>query len=186
MSKESPTPSVTGMLGNSGSCPEVSHGGKVCKIGHPSQGSKAELERLVVAVAGREVFELKGVLPPAQYAEILSSFTKMVSGGAYKTWAPGWQEVTTGNPHLFLLALLRENHPEAKEADAVSLQDGCDDQVGVALAQVLPGFIKLLLRERKDVTPEQREQIAGEFAAGLSKAISIRQSSTPTTANTAT
>lgn len=176
------TPSVTQMLGTDGACPEVTFRGRVWKVGHPDQAAKAELENLAVAAAGRNVFPLKAVMPPAHYKELAETFTRAVSTGQYQTWKPGWLEMTSQNPHLFLASLLKRHQPDATEADAMAMMEEADDRIGVALAQVIPSFIRLLLLERKNVSPEQREQVAGAMAESILAATRPPQPSAPTSA----
>lgn len=157
------SPTVTTMLGASGACPEVKLNGKTWRIGHPTQKAKAELETLAVQQAVAEVTALKGILPPDQYKEMFDSVRDAITAKHYKTWGDGWQRIVWGpmSAHLFLLSLIRENHQDATEDDAMALAGGAPEQVAAALAQVVPSFLLLLLSERKDVTPEQREKIMG-------------------------
>lgn len=177
MSEQGPTPSVGVMLGAAGPCPEIRLGKQLWKVGHPTEAARAELERLVIQAASAEVLSLKGDLPPAAYAEMLSNFTRAVSAKAYKTWGDGWTEVVSKpeNAHLFLLALLRENHPGATAEDSLALLERCPDEVAIAYAQVLPDFIRLLLLTRKDLTPGQREEATGRFVGGFNKLLARRQ-----------
>lgn len=186
MSEPSPAPSVGVMLGDAGPCPEVVHRGKVWKVGHPTQNAKAELERLAVQVAAQAIYDLEGVLPPAQFKKASDTFVRSVSAKSYKTWGAGWQEVVLKdeNVHLFLLALLREKQPEATEEVARTLLGECSLAVSLAFAQVLPDFMRLLLLERKDLTPGQREELVGLVAGRLTEVVSRQQSPTPASEST--
>jgi hypothetical protein len=157
------SPSVTTMLGAAGACPEVRHGGKVWKVGHPTQRAKACLEQLAAAQALAEVTVLKGIVPPDQYAELYQSVRDAITARHYKTWGEGWQKIVWGpmSAQLFLLSLVRENHPDATEDDVLAMAGGAPEQVAAALALVVPPFVSLLLSDRKDVTPEQRAAIMG-------------------------
>lgn len=163
--------SVSDTLGAAGACPEVRVGNKVWKIGHPTQRAKACLEQLAVQVASAEVRALKDVLPPDAYAEVFREFTDSVSARHYRTWGPGWQRVVWGpqSAHLFLLSLLRENHPDATEGDARALAAADPEAVALAVLQVTPNFVRLLLAERPELTPEQRAKVEGAVAAALAK-----------------
>jgi hypothetical protein len=138
---------VQNLLGDAGACPEVELNGKAWKIGHPTQRAKAALEELAAAKAVSEVVALKGVVPPAAYAEMFADVMRGIKTGAYKTFSPGWVEQATGpaGGALFLLSLLRERHPEATEEDAVALAAAKPDEVQAALARVLPPFFEALL-----------------------------------------
>ena len=160
MNDDEPSPNVMTLLGASGACPEIRANGKVWRIGHPTGRAKSELEQLAVLSAFAEVRSLKDVLPPDAYAEAFRELTASVAAKSYKTWGEGWQRVVWGpaSSHLFLLSLLRENHPQATEDDARALAVAEPEAVALALTQVVPSFIRLLLNDRKDITPEQREQ----------------------------
>jgi hypothetical protein len=152
------TPGIGTMLGAAGACPEIDLKGNRWKIGHPTQRAKAVLEELAVAKAVAEIRRLKGILPPDAYAETFAELTSRIAAGDYRTWGGGWQRVVLapGNSHLFLLSLLREHHPQASEDDARALALGEPEQVGAALARVVPGFFSLLL----DPLPLQETQRA--------------------------
>lgn len=186
-------PSVSTMLGSSGACPEIRLNGKVWKVGHPTGRAKACLEQLAVASAFAEVEALQGALPAPSYQKAYRELLASVAAREYKTWGPGWQRVVWGemSAQLFLLSLLRENHPEATEEDALTVAAGAPEQVSLALVQLIPNFITLLLSERKDVTQEQREKIMGvtrQMAERLSPNLAPMASPmppAPTPANTA-
>lgn len=185
-------PSVTTLLGSSGACPEVRHNGKVWKIGHPTGRAKACLEQLAVASAFDEVEALQASLSPQRYQKAYRELLASVAAREYKTWGSGWQRVVWGemSAQLFLLSLLRENHPEATEEDALMLAGAAPEKVSLALVQVVPTFLALLLSERTDVAPEQREKIMGA-ANEIAKRFNPNPSpsaptpSEPTPANTA-
>jgi hypothetical protein len=147
------TPSIGVMLGAAGGCPEVEFKGKTWKVGHPTQTTKATLERLVVAKATREITALKQDLPPNEYAEMFEGHRKAVSAGKFKTWSEDWQAIAFApeNLHFILLSLLRENHPEASERDAKDLFTSAKEDVEIALAQVVPDFFTLLYREHPQI-----------------------------------
>lgn len=181
MSDGAESPSVTTMLGAAGACPEIRHDGKTWKIGHPTQRAKACLEQLAVASAFDEVEALEATLPPQRYQKAYRELLASVAAREYKTWGPGWQRVVWGpmSAQLFLLSLLRENHPDATEDDALTLAGADPGRVSLALAQVIPSFLALLLSDRKDVTPEQREKIMG-VAAQIAKQFGTNPNPSPT------
>lgn len=170
------SPSVTTTLGAAGACPEVRHAGKVWKVGHPTQAAKTTLEQLAVAAAVSEIEALEGTLSPLSYQKAYRELLAAISAREYKTWGPGWERVVWGPmcSQLFLLSLIRENHQDATEADVVELAAKQPGQVAAALAQVIPNFARLLLSERKDLTPEQQETLLGVLAEQLAPATSQR------------
>src|ERR1700757_3924286 len=138
--------SVVTMLGNSGAFPEIPLDGKVWKIGHPTQRAKAVLESLAIQKATDEVLSKEGVLPPAAFERVWESFTDKIAGGDFKTWRKGWRKAVFGPPEtLFLLSILRENHPEATEKDALKIMIQKPRQLQVAYMEVVPGFLSLLM-----------------------------------------
>lgn len=160
------TPGIGIMLGAAGPCPEIPFGGKVWKVGHPTQRAKAELEKLAVAAALDEVRALKGVVPTDAYREMFAEVTSQITNREFRTWGPAWQRAVfaPANAHLFLCSLLRECHPQATPADALALAQGCPEEVAAALAQVVPNFLRVLL-EGLPLTPEQREKAEAAMGA---------------------
>jgi|SRR5579872_138198 len=154
------SPSVQTMLGASGACPEIIHNSKIWKIGHPTQRAKATLEELVIGKATAEILSLKKTLPLEAYAELFESLRVAISAGEYKTGGAGWAKVVftgLGAP-LFLLSLLRENHPDATEKDARELSAHHPELVQLALARVIPGFFDLLLADMP-LPPDSRAKV---------------------------
>lgn len=147
-------------LGAAGGSPEIPFNNKIWKIGHPTQRAKETLERLAVAKATAEIMALKGAVDAQAYAELFESHKRDITSGSYRTWGDGWQRVTFApqNAQLFLLSLLRENHPEATELDAKTLALGAREEVEIALAQVVPGFFSMLLEEMP-LPPEQKAAV---------------------------
>jgi hypothetical protein len=133
-------------LGDAVPPPEVTHGGRAWKIGHPTQLAKAELEKLVVQVAEQNLADLKGVLSPASYAAKEKRLDGLVFARAWQTWGELWSETMNGPQSfpLFLLSLMRPHHPAATVADAEALWLGANRACRNALVMVLPGFFDLL------------------------------------------
>ena len=163
-----PAPSVQTMLGAAGACPEIPLAGELWRVGHPTQRAKAVLEELAAAKAVAEVRALKGVVPADAYQEAFAETVAQVQAGAFRTWGAGWQKIVLsgGNAHLFLLSLLRENHPRATEDDARALAAGEPELVAAALARVVPGFFSLLLAGLP-LTADQRAGVAAAMAAAF-------------------
>ena len=176
MASES-APGLQELLGAAGACPVVHHAGVAWTVGHPTQRAKAVLEELCAARAVREVVALKGALPPAEYAELFQETTHQIAAGDYRTWGVGWSRLVTcrDGPTLFLQSLLRQHHPAVTEADAASLIAHAGDEIGAALARVVPGFFALLA-EPLAVPPEKKARIVADMADAL------RGLMTPTTA----
>jgi hypothetical protein len=143
-------------LGDAGACPEIEFEQHIYQIGHPTQRAKACLEELAAAKAVAEIRKLKTSLPADAYSEMFAELNKSIAAGDYRTWGPGWQRIVLagGNAHLFLLSLMRERNPKVDEKLARALAIAEPEQVGAALARVVPGFFSLLL----DELPLQKEQ----------------------------
>ncbi len=177
---------VSAELGAAGPCPVVTYKGKPWSIGWPTQRAKATLENLVFLIAKRNVEQLKSVMPPHEFAIEQAALSSMIRGGKYRTWGPLWVEVNNGpdGNTLFLLSLLRENHPEATFADAEGMWAESTDDVQTALAQVIPGFFKLLVAAAPG-TPEQKAEIlarsVAEFLSNLHLPPGAGASNAPTT-----
>lgn len=172
MSDPTTPPSVQNTLGAAGACPEIPLDGRVWRVGHPTQRAKAALEEFAAAAAVNEALALKGVLPPAAYQELFAATARDVQAKAFRTWGPGWQRVVFDplNSHLFLWSLLRENHPDATEADARRLMAAEPDRVSLALARVVPDFFRMLL-DGLGLTADRRaaaEEAIRAFTATLS------------------
>lgn len=137
-------PTVGQVLGAAGACPEVEYAGRVWRVGFPTQRAKARLEELFAAQALAEVKALEGVLDPADYAGELAAVRDAVRSKQYRTWAPGWVAAMNGPEAgtLFLLSLLRENHPDATAADARALAENRADEVNAAVDRVAAPFFE--------------------------------------------
>lgn len=179
-------PGVGVMLGSAGPCPECHHAGKVWKVGYPTQKAKKRLELLVKKLVLDEVREMKGVLDAASYDELYKSKSDNLK--SYETWRPGWVAAVTdhANSHLFLWSLLSEHHPAATEADIKGLRDGAPEEVGAALAQVLPDFFHLLLADALASIPPEREDLRAQVrtkAEPFFAALRARLTPTATSSN---
>lgn len=158
----------TSLLATPGSSPEITFQGKVYRIGHPTQRARETLERLAAAKATLEITALKGELDATAYAELFESHKQDIVAGKYRAWGEGWQRITLAprNHHLFLLALLRENHPDATEREALGLAQGAREEVELALAEVVPGFFTLLVEEMP-LPPQQKQAARQTMEAAL-------------------
>lgn len=174
-------PSVTDMLGSAGACPEIKHNGKTWRVGHPTQRAKATLEVLAADVAIAEVEALEATMDPKRYAKAYKHVMTSVQSREYRTWGEGWQKVVWGpmSSHLFLFSLIRENHPDATEANVIELMQTEPTQVARALAQVVPPFVRLLLSERRDIPPKQREELLRGLTSGLTEAAQLNGLTVP-------
>lgn len=161
-------PGVQTLLAPDSALPEIPHGGTVWKVGRPDQDAKARLEKLVKRAAIEQVRALKDVLDPPAYREAFDRVTNNLR--SYDTWGEGWQAVV-GDPahaHLFLWALLQAHHPTVSEEQVKRLADECPEEVGFALAQVLPDFFRaFLVTLLAKVPPERRAEAAGKAEAYL-------------------
>lgn len=161
-------PGLNAVLGQSGACPEISDNGKTWKIAHPTQQAKAILNVLIVQRASEEIETQGKNLPPGVSARMFDSLTKMVVAKHFHTWHPGWLEAVGSQDGdiLFLLSLLKINHPTATEADAFTLYANCPGKVKIALAQVMPPFFDLL---EPDFPPQVEASQRAELMEGLRK-----------------
>lgn len=178
--------SVTTLLGASGACPEIRLNGKTWRVGHPTQKAKAELETIIVSQAFAEVKALRDVLPPDDYRDLYADTASKVRAKAFRTWGDEWERYALGatHAHLFLLSLLRENHPDATEADALALLASCGEEVQLALGQVVADFFVMLLAEHPRLKPEERATVAAKARAGMLAALAkVRPTPTPATSS---
>jgi hypothetical protein len=159
-------------LGDAVPPPEVQWNGKPWKIGHPTQGAKAELEKLVVEVAEGSLAELRGTLKPARFAALEKQLDDKILARQWQTWGSLWSEVINGPKSfpLFLLSLMRPHHPDATLADAEGLWLGANRACRNALVMVLPGFFELLaasLPAEEDARREGAKTWAAEILLAL-------------------
>jgi len=168
---ERSSPSVTESLGDAGASPEIVLHDQVWRIGHPTQRAKSELENLAIRQATKEILDARPLVGEAAYQEMMTSHRRAMAAKEYRTFGPGWQAVITGpDGHvLFLLALLRERHPEAHEGIARELLTSRGDEVAVALMQVAPPFCELLVSEMT-ASAEEKAQVLAKMVEGYRRA----------------
>lgn len=163
---------------------EVEHAGKTWRVGHPTQRAKAELEKLVVAVAEQSLADIKDALPAARYAAKEKRLDDMIFARQWQTWGELWREVVDGplSFPLFLLSLMRPYHEAATVQDAESLWLGANRACRRALVMVLPGFFKLLADQLPADQEERRaaaEAAAADLMARLQQSLTAPPSTTP-------
>lgn len=148
-------------LGAAGECPRVTADGREWRVGWPTKRSKSRLMELVAAQAVREVLALKSALPPADYAPLWDGVQTALAAREHRTGGALWQRVmaSQSGATLFLLALLRENHPEAAEDDAKRLAATEPEQVTAAVLRVTPPFFQLV-GEELGLPPDQMTEAA--------------------------
>jgi hypothetical protein len=143
-------PRLGDILGAAGSPFEIDHAGKTWRVGHPTQKARDAFNKLVKADALREAQAADAEFPGL---EAVTQFRRDV-----RHYSPGgklWRERIT-DPRanvLYLLALLREHHPDAGVDDAEALVRDAAPLVAVALEEVTPRFFDLLAADR-EVPPE--------------------------------
>lgn len=157
---QQPAPTLGQVLGQSGGCPEVvERGGKRWKIGWPVAAAKVCLERLVAAAAFEEIRSMKEDLSAQAYSELFEGHRADIQARKYQTFGEGWDRVMGRSDgsggELFLLSLMRTEHPEATIDDAKRLKLLYDDQLTLALDEVAPAFFQVLAEDEK-VPPEAR------------------------------
>jgi len=157
MSDPASTPPTEGdFLGGSAAPFPVTHDGKTWLIGAPTLGARDALNKFVVVHA----------MGTARQADIntpgLGVFDQFKADHGQRKYQPGrsrWREWVTGEDSnaLFLASLLYQHHPkEACVELAETLIREKPDEVGIAMAEVIPGFFDLLAAD-KSLPPELRE-----------------------------
>lgn len=151
-----PTPpvSVQDVLGAAGEPPGFTWRGKQYKLGFPDGKAKARLEELICQAETAAVQALRAVVTPAEFAEHQRALGRMIRTREYRTrdglvWHKYMlgEEAATGF-QLYLLALLREFHPELTEDDVRNMLEEERDFVLFAADRVVPGFFTFLVAER--------------------------------------
>lgn len=172
------------MLGSAGTPAEIVVGKTKWLVGHPDQAAKARLEKLVAKAALDEVRRLKDVLDPGTYREAFAEAVATLKD--YRTWRPGWQRIVFDPAyfHLYLWSLLQEHQPQASEDDVREICERAPEEVRAAVAEVMPGFFRMLLADLEGHAPEETLR---QVAAGLDKTFAaMRERPTPTPATSST
>lgn len=166
MSGDDPRPGD--LLGAAGAPFEVDHAGRTWRVGHPTQRAKDQFNKLVKADALRRAQQEDAELPGLG---ALDQFRRDIAAGHYKPGGKLWVELVTGPRAnvLFLLALLREHHPDATPADAEALTRDAPDAVAVALTEVTPPFFALLAAD-----PETPPPTAAALREAVARATAVR------------
>lgn len=178
------------MLGAAGSPAELNdHKGRKWLIGHPTQKAKERLEKLATAKASANLRAMRDTLPEDEYEEHFERLSDKIATGDFKTWRSGWHKIVLAadgsGTALFVLALLKEHHPDATEEDVVDLAVNCPEEIKLAMAQVLPPFMALIVEglpikeKQKALAIEKLKGATEEIVASLS-----RSTSAPATAST--
>jgi hypothetical protein len=159
-------------LGAAVAPPEVVAAGKAWKVGHPTQEAKAELEKLVVQVAEKNLADLRGVVSDRKFAALEAKLDDAILSRQWQTWGALWTEVCNGplSFPLFILSLMKPHHPQASVADAEALWVNENRACRNALVVVLPGFFDHLaasLPADESTRREGARQWAGEMLARL-------------------
>lgn len=173
-------------LGDAGPAPVVTYRKKSWKVGFPTQKAKAELEGLTIIAARRNLAQSKPYFDAESYKREEEMLRAAIQGGYWKTWGSLWQSVNSGpdSNTLFLLSLLKQNHPEATWEDAEGMWAEEAEQVKDAMAQVIPSFYAILVKAMPG-TPENRAEILAKSVAEFLTAIN-RLPSLPTASNNPT
>ncbi len=136
-------PPLSAVLGAAGAPFEIDHGGRTWRVGHPTRRAADAFNKLVKADALRQAQQEDAEFPGLGAVE---QFRRDVTAKHYQPGGRLWAELATGHRAnaLYLLALLREHHPEAAVADAEGLIRDTPAAVAVALEEVTPPFFDLL------------------------------------------
>jgi len=167
-------------MGAARACPEIEWNGQTWKIGYPTGRAKDILKKLFIRQATDDVISLKNVLDGEQYAEMFESHRLALQSGKFEPFKPGWNAVmqSPNGGSLFLLSLLRLNHPNATLADANGITMDKGDELALIIDQVMPDFFSVLVADLK-ISPEKRQ----ETLATLMQAWQTRLSSNTTSAS---
>jgi hypothetical protein len=158
-------PSVGDVFGAAGACPEIRHGEKVWKVGHPTQAAKDRLEKLVVADAWANI-KAAAIGIPEVDDEAVRLFHEAVRNREYRTGGKMWSAAfgrLDGNIK-FYLSLIQEHHPEATEADVLELMSEKPDEFLTAMELVTPRFF-FVAAEAMGLPPDKGRKWATERAA---------------------
>lgn len=134
------------ILGTAGAPPEIECNGRVWRIGFPTQRAKTRLNELLIGITEDELESMEGVVSPKRFKKLEDSFNADLKSGKYKTWGDGWANALGSQRGgiAFFLSLLRENHPDATEADALLLLRECGEKCQRAMLRVAPPFFSAL------------------------------------------
>lgn len=166
------TDGIGAVLGDAGAPVEITHAGKTWKVGAPTQAAKTVLEQLVVQVSMAALDEMKTFLPAGAWEEKRAELDAQLFGRHWQTWGKLWTTVSNGplGLPLFLLSLLRANHPTATVADAEEIWQNANRQARIALTIAVPSFFALLslcLPAEADAKRHLAEQTSAAILASL-------------------
>ena len=134
------------VMGDAGEPPAIKAGGRVWRVGHPTQKCKQLLENLVIEAAEDRALARREARPET-FQLYWDRHEAAFHRGEYETVTGAkWLEAVTGpdGGALLLAALLRAHHPEATLADAYALLASEPDQTRLAMARVMPPFFTAL------------------------------------------
>ncbi len=143
MTDDVPPPPLGAILGAAGGPFPIDLPGKTWLVGHPTQAAAERFNKLVKADAARQAQEEDAEMPGL---DALGQLRRDLTAGHYNAGGKLWREMLTGPRAnvLYLLALLREHHPDATAADAERLTRDAAELVGLALQEVTPPFYDAL------------------------------------------
>lgn len=153
-----------------GDCPRITVDGIEWKVGWPTKRAKKRLEQMVAGKAITEVDSLKDMLSAELYRKKSDDVLSLVTAGEHRVGGQLWNRVmaSESGATLYLLSLLRENHPDATEEQTYRLMLHSPEQVRVAIALVTPNFYRLI-GEEKGLTPDQQAQLMKQAQDALSQ-----------------
>ena len=152
---------TTQLLGDaSGVRPAFDFAGQSYRVGQPTQAAKARYESLIVACE-RDAIErmaADGMLAPAEKRDAYATLTRQVQEQATRVGGAVWADYFAGPKRTLGLALYYLSLVEVADAAAPGgfraaavrdLEAGvgmlADEAAGLAFAEALPPFVKLLL-----------------------------------------
>ena len=138
--------SVQDVLGAAGEPPSFVWRGRRFKVGHPTPAVEARFEELIAEAEVQAVRSLRGLVPDDDYREEIRRLGRQTRDREYRTGKGSlWVRYTVGDQaavgaNLYLLALLREHHPDFSADDLRDALEEEQDFLLLAAERVIPGF----------------------------------------------
>jgi hypothetical protein len=138
--------SVGDVLGAAGEPATIDWNGKTYKLAPLTYGAVTRTEMLVAKSVSAELESMRGELPDGQFRRLEADLTAKLLGRAHRAGGALFTEVMSSadGQVMYLLALLREHHPDATETDARRMMADVPDRVERAILLVTPDFLRLV------------------------------------------
>jgi hypothetical protein len=149
----------------------VTVGGKVWRLGFPTQNAKARFEQYLVDYELKLVKRQKAFLSPDEYTARMDAFAEQVENRAFSTGGVLWlkHSLKPVGWMLWVRALFAENHKDITPDQVAEVVKAAPEEMRVALLMVIPPFVKWVVRLTGEVVrqagdPEKVEKWAAEEA----------------------